>query len=247
MAARELGVTVTHTPHVLTDATADLTIALILAATRRLIEGDDLVRRGGFLGWKPLMLLGTNLTGKRLGIIGMGRIGSAVAKRAHALGMEIVYHARSVNAEAERTWGARRVDFPELLRTSHVISIHCPLTRDTRHLFDREAIAAMRGDAWLINTARGPIVDEVALADALAEGRIAGAGLDVYEHEPAVEPRLLRMPNVVLLPHIASATVETRSEMARIVAEDVRRVLLGGMPLHPVVLQPDEMNRLDRG
>jgi glyoxylate reductase len=221
-AARELGIVVTNTPGVLTEATADLTVALILAVMRRLVEGDAEVRRTGQCVWEPLHLLGTSLQGKRLGIIGMGRIGGAVAQRAAAFGMEV-------------TGIHRGQPLDELLSTSDVVSIHVPLTAETRHMIDAAALARMKRGAFLINTARGRIVDENALCDALESGRLGGAGLDVFEHEPVVNPRLLSMPNVVIAPHIGSATHETRSAMARIAATDVRRFLQGLAPLHRVV------------
>ncbi|HEY8130380.1 MAG TPA: D-glycerate dehydrogenase [Thermoanaerobaculia bacterium] len=220
-AARELGITVTNTPGVLTEATADLTMALILAVTRRLVEGDREVRDTGRCIWEPLHLLGASLQGKRLGIIGIGRIGTAVAARAKAFGMEIV--------------GIRRGDsLDRLLATSDIVSIHTPLNRETHHLIDAAALAKMKRGAFLINTARGPIIDEEALCDALQSGQLGGAALDVYEFEPVVNPRLLAMNNVVLAPHIGSATFETRSAMARIAATDVYRFLKGQQPLHPV-------------
>jgi len=227
-AARELGIAVTNTPDVLTDATADLTMALILAVTRRLIEADGMVRRGEFSGWEPLMLLGTSLQGKQLGIVGMGRIGSAVSKRAIAFGMNIAYHARNRNEAAERDHEARRLTLDELLENSDIVSLHAPLTSETRKMIGKEQLKLMKRTSYLINTARGPLVDEAALARALENGVMAGAGLDVYEREPAVDPRLLGLPNVVLLPHIGSATVETRTEMARMVAKDVVSFLQGG-------------------
>jgi len=220
-AARELGIVVTNTPGVLTEATADLTMALLLAVTRRLIEGDGEVRRTGRCEWEPMKLHGMGLQGRQLGIIGMGRIGSAVADRARAFGMRVA--------------GTRRGEpIEELLATSDVVSIHTPLTSETHHLIDRDALARMRRGAYLINTARGPIVDEEALCDALDSGHLRGAGLDVYEHEPEVNPRLLAMKNVAILPHIGSATDEARSAMARIAATDVLRFLRGQPPLHPV-------------
>ena len=220
-AARELGVIVTNTPGVLTEATADLTMALILAVTRRVIEGDAEVRRTLRCEWEPLHLLGTGLQGKRLGIIGMGRIGSAVAQRARAFGMEVI--------------GTRRGQaIDELLASSDIVSIHTPLTRETRHLINRETLAAMKRGAYLINTARGPIADEAALRDALESGQLRGAGLDVYEDEPRVSPRLAAMPNVVLLPHIGSATEEARTAMARIAATEVARFLRSEPQLHAV-------------
>jgi glyoxylate reductase len=221
-AARELGVTITNTPGVLTESTADLTMGLILAVMRRIVEGDREVRTTGQCIWEPLHLLGTSLTGKRLGIIGMGRIGSAVAQRARAFGMTVT--------------GTRRGEpIYELLATSDVVSIHAPLTSETQHLMNPETLWAMKRGAFLINTARGALVDELALCAALDEGQIGGAGLDVYEDEPNVNPRLLAMPNVVLAPHIGSATEETRSAMARIAATDVAMFLRGQRPTHVIV------------
>jgi len=220
-AARELGIRVTNTPGVLTEATADLTMALILAVTRRLIEGDREVRTTGQCAWEPLHLLGTGLQGKRLGIVGMGRIGSAVADRARVFGMDVI--------------GVRRGEpLDELLATSDVVSIHAPLTRETRHLFDAAAMAKMKRGAYLINTSRGPLIDEDALCDALDSGHLGGAALDVYEHEPRVNPRLIAMNQVVIVPHIGSATEETRAAMARIAATDVRDFLRGNTPRHIV-------------
>ena len=221
-AARELGVAVTNTPGVLTEATADLTLALILAVTRRIVEGDEEIRREQRCEWEPLKLLGASLQGKRLGIIGMGRIGSAVAIRAKAFGMEVM--------------GVRRSEpVDELLETSDIVSVHAPLTRETHHLLNAAALAKMKRGAYVINTARGALVDEDALCDALESGHLRGAGLDVYEHEPAVNPRLLAMKNVVLLPHIGSATEEARNAMARIAATNVLLFLRGNEPLHRVV------------
>lgn len=223
-AARQLKIVVTNTPGVLTEATADLTMALILAVTRRVVEGNGIMRRGAFAGWQPLYLLGQSLQDKQLGIIGMGRIGKAVAHRARAFGMEVVHHSHS-----------HQLPLDALLRTSDIVSIHCPLTPETRHLINAETLKKMKTSAYLINTARGPIVDEPALADALTNGLIRGAGLDVFENEPWVDPRLVSLPNVVLLPHLGSNTVEARSEMARIVATDVAAVLGGRDPHHPVL------------
>jgi glyoxylate reductase len=221
-AAHELGITVTNTPGVLTEATADLTMALILAVMRRLIEGDREVRETGRCIWEPLHMLGTSLQGKILGIIGIGRIGTAVAKRAKAFGMEVIGIGRGESIDT-------------LLSTSDVVSIHTPLTEETRHMIDATALAKMKRGAFLVNTARGPIVDEDALCDALASGHLGGAALDVYELEPKVNPRLQAMTNVVLAPHIGSATIETRSAMARIAATDIYRFLKGQQPLHRVL------------
>ena len=220
-AARELGITVTNTPGVLTEATADLTIGLILAVTRRLIDGDREVRETGRCIWEPLHMLGSSLQGKILGIIGIGRIGTAVACRAKAFGMDVIGVGRGETIDT-------------LLATSDIVSIHTPLTDETRHMIDAKALAKMKRGAFLVNTARGPIIDEDALCDALASGHLAGAALDVYEFEPKVNPRLLSMKNVVLAPHIGSATIETRSAMARIAATDVYRFLKGQQPLNRV-------------
>ena len=221
-AARELGIAVTNTPGVLTEATADLTMALILAVTRRIVEGDAEIRTLARCEWEPLKLLGASLQGKRLGIIGMGRIGTAVATRARAFGMEIL--------------GVRRGEsLDELLATSDIVSIHAPLTRETHHLIDAAALAKMNTGAYLINTARGALVDENALCDALESGHLRGAGLDVYEFEPEVSPRLLGMKNVVILPHIGSATEEARNAMARIAATNVLLFLRGQTPLYQVI------------
>jgi glyoxylate reductase len=226
-AARELGVTVTNTPGVLTEATADLTLALILAVTRRIVEGDDEVRTQARCEWEPLKLLGASLQGKRLGIIGMGRIGSAVATRARAFGLDVVGVSRRAT-EGE-------VSLDELLATSDIVSVHAPLTKETNHLLDAAAFAKMKRGAYVVNTSRGPLVDEHALCDALESGHLRGAALDVYEFEPEVNPRLLRMTNVVLAPHIGSATEEARNAMARIAATNVLLFLRGAEPLHRVV------------
>ena len=237
-AAERRGVIVTNTPGVLDDATADLTMALILAATRRLTEGDRLVRSGEPWSWGMGFMLGSSLQGKRLGIVGLGGIGKWVAQRARAFGMEIAYHQRNpAPAEVEQALGAERLSLDELLAGSDVVSLHCPLTPETRHLIGAEQLVAMKPTAVLINTARGPIVDERALAEALAAGRIAAAGLDVYEHEPQVEPRLLGLDNVVLTPHLGSATVETRTAMAELAARNAISVLAGQGPLTPVTAQ----------
>ncbi len=221
-AARELGIVVTNTPGVLTEATADLTMALILAVTRRIVEGDDEVRTLGRCEWEPLKLLGASLQGKTLGILGMGRIGSAVATRARAFGMEIL--------------GVRRGEpLDELLAKSDVLSIHAPLSRETHHVIDAAALAKMKAGAYVVNTSRGALVDEEALCDALESGHLRGAALDVYEHEPEVNPRLLKLKNVVIVPHIGSATEEARNAMARIAATNVLLFLRGGEPLHRVV------------
>lgn len=232
-AARD--VVVTNTPDVLTDATADLAMALTLMVTRRLGEGERLIRSQEPWKWGMFMMLGSGLQGRRLGIIGMGAIGEAFARRAKAFGMSVVYHnRRAIDAATEATLGAELVGLHELLETSDVVSLNCPYTEATHHLIDGAALGRMQTSAYLINTARGPIVDEAALAIALREGRIAGAGLDVFEHEPEVHPGLIDLDNVVLVPHLGSATVETRSAMAELAARNVVEVLAGRAPLTPV-------------
>jgi lactate dehydrogenase-like 2-hydroxyacid dehydrogenase len=215
-AAAERGVVVTHTPGVLTDATADFTWALLLAVARRVCDADAFVREGRFERWETRTLLGMELRGRTLGIVGLGRIGAGVARRALGFGMNVVYHNRSrANPTVERETGATYVPLSDLLRHSDVVSLHCPHNDDSHHLIDAAALQAMQDTALLVNTARGPVVDEAALVDALRSGEIAGAGLDVFEHEPDVHPGLLDCDRVVLAPHLASATVETRTAMGR--------------------------------
>jgi glyoxylate reductase len=232
-ALTERGVVVTNTPGVLTDATADLAFGLLLALTRRIVEGDRLLRARRPWSFHLGFMLGSGLQEKTLGVVGLGQIGTATARRARAFGMRIVYSGRSRSA-AETELDARFVSFEELLATSDVVSLHCPLTPETRHLIDADALAAMKSSAVLVNTTRGPVVDEPALADALSRKEIAGAALDVFEKEPEVEPRLLEMDNVVLTPHLGSATVETRTEMALLAARNVVAVLRGEQPPNPV-------------
>jgi len=233
-AATERGVIVTNTPGVLDETTADVAFMLVLAAARRLGEGERLLRAGGWEWWGPKQLRGLDVWGKTLGIVGMGRIGRAVARRAKGFGMEIIYHNRSRNEEAEEELGARYVSLEELLRESDFVSIHTPLTEDTRHLISERELGLMGETAVLVNTSRGPVVDEAALARALREGRIFAAGLDVYEEEPEVHPELLELENVVLAPHIGSASVETRDRMATLAAENLAAVLRGEQPKTPV-------------
>jgi glyoxylate reductase len=229
-------VVVTNTPGVLTDATADLTMALILAATRRVGEAERLVRAGYRWSWDMFFMLGMGLTGKTLGVVGLGGIGRAVARRALGFGMTVVYAGpRPAPPEVERSLGgARHVPLEELLAVADVVTLHCPLTPQTRHLIDARALGLMRASAFLVNTARGPVVDEAALVDALRAGELAGAGLDVYEREPEVHPGLLELENVVLLPHLGSATIETRTAMAVLAAENALAVLEGRRPPTPV-------------
>ena len=234
-ACRERGVVVTNTPGVLTDATADLAMALILMTTRRLGEGERLIRSGSAWQWGMFMMLGTGVQQRRLGIVGMGGIGTALARRARAFGMTIAYHNRSpISHEVAGELDAERLDLDELLATSDIVSLNCPYSEATHHLIDGRALRMMRDDAVLINTARGPVVDEAALVNALREGFIGGAGLDVYENEPEVHPGLLTLDNVVLLPHLGSATVETRTAMAQLAACNVVEVLAGRAPISAV-------------
>jgi glyoxylate reductase len=234
-AATKRGVLVTNTPAVLTEATADLAMTLILAVTRRIGEGERIIRAREPWSWHMFMLLGTGLQGKTLGVVGMGAIGQSLARRAKAFGMEIVYSdARQAPAEVEQELGARRVELDELLRTADVVSIHAPLMDETRHLINAETLGLMKDSAYLVNSARGPIVDEAALVDALKAGQIAGAGLDVYENEPETHPGLVDLDNVVLLPHLGSATIETRTAMGVLAAENAVLALRGERPKTPV-------------
>jgi glyoxylate reductase len=228
--ARSRGIVVTHTPNVLTESVADFTWALILAITRRLSEGERVVRRGAWKGWALDFMLGMELRGKQLGLVGVGRIGAAVAARAPAFGMRVVYtEPRDVGLP-----NAENISLDRLLNTSDIVSLHVPLLPETRHLIDKKALARMKRSAYLINTARGPVVDEAALAWALQQHLLAGAALDVYENEPAVHPDLLALDNVLLVPHLASATTETRTAMADLAVDNVLAVLAGRPPLTPV-------------
>jgi len=229
------GVVVTNTPGVLTEATADLAFALILMATRRLGEGERLIRAQTPWSWSMFFMLGSGIQGKTLGIVGLGKIGQATARRARAFGMEIAYAGRRrAHAELEGQLEARFLSFEELLGAADVVSLHCPLSAETHHLIDAAALDRMKPTACLINTTRGPVVDEAALAAALRSGAIAGAGLDVFEREPEVHPDLLDLENVVLIPHLGSATVETRTAMGVLAARNVVAVLAGEAPLTPV-------------
>jgi glyoxylate reductase len=215
---------------VLTESSADLTWALILGITRRIVEGDRLVRTGNWKGWALDFMLGTELAGKQLGIVGFGRIGRAVAARAAVFGMRVAYMSRT----PQNAPGADAMPLDRLLATSDVVSLHCPLTAETRHLIDQAALARMKRSAYLINTSRGPVVDEAALAWALKNRIISGAALDVYEEEPKVHPDLLTLENVVLAPHLGSATTETRTAMADLAVRNAIAVLSGQPPLTPV-------------
>jgi len=232
-AARRRGIVVTNTPGVLTEATADLTWAAILGLVRRLVAGDRLMRRGEFRGFGPTLLLGIDLQGKTLGIVGLGQIGRAVARRAAGFGMEVVYHDPQVGDRALEL-GRRASSLEALLAEADVVTLHTPLLPETRHLIDAARLRTMRRGAYLVNTSRGPIVDERALVEALRSGELAGAALDVYEEEPRLAPGLVELENVLLLPHLGSATVETRRRMADLAAANLDAVLSGHAPLNPV-------------
>jgi len=227
-AARTRGIVVSHTPGVLTEATADFTLALLLSVARQLREADLYVRAGRFKRWETMLLHGMGLQGKTLGIIGLGRIGRAVAHRARSFGMQICYHnRRQADPDVEHQLEAPFLSLEALLQTSDIVTLHCPLNKDSRHLLDAKAFRLMKPTALLLNTARGPIIDEDALVDALKAGELAGAGLDVFEREPAVHPGLLDQDRVLLAPHLASATVEARTAMARMCAEAIEAALTG--------------------
>jgi len=228
-AATKRGIYLSNTPDVLTDDTADMAFALILAVARRIPEADRLTRNGLYKGWGPEFMLGQSVSGKTLGIIGAGRIGTAVARRAVGFGMDIVYYNRSRKKDVE-DFGAKYVSFEKLLSDSDIVSVHVPLGKETHHLIDRAALESMKRSSILINTSRGPVVDEKALVEALGKGVIAGAGLDVYENEPKLADGLSSLENAVLCPHLGSATRETRGKMADIAAENIISVLNGGLP-----------------
>ena len=234
VAAELRRVIVTNTPDVLTEATADLTWALILACARRLLAGVDLVKSGQWTGWHPTQLLGMELKGKTLGLLGAGRIGQAVARRAIAFGMRLLYVARAVKPDFETATGARRVELGPLFRESDVLSLHVPAVPELKGIVSAEKLAQMKPGAILVNTSRGDLVREEALASALEQGHLGAAGLDVYTDEPEISPRLLTAPRTVLLPHIGSATLETRRAMARLALANVQAVLAGRTPLTAV-------------
>jgi glyoxylate reductase len=242
-AATERGIVVTNTPGVLTETTADFAFALLLAIARRVPESDRFTRAGEFHGWGPMLLLGDDVHGKTLGIVGMGRIGRAMARRAAGFSMSILYHSSNpLEKEEEQHLNARCVPFEELLQRSDFVSIHVPLTEKTRHLFGKKELAMMKEGSYLINTSRGPVVHEEALAEALAEALkkgipLKGAALDVYEHEPAIHPALMELENVIIAPHTASATIETRTRMSVIAAENLIAAMEGRKP--PFVVNPE--------
>ena len=231
-AAKEKGIMVTNTPGVFTDDTADLTMALILNVPRRLGEGHRMMRGGEWQGWSPTGMLGHRIGGKTLGIIGLGRIGEAVAMRAKAFGLNILYNKRSrLPANVEEELGVTfEPDLDRLVARSDIITLHCPLTAETDKIINAQRIALMKPDAYIINSSRGELIDEDALISALQDGRIGGAGLDVYTHEPAVDPRFFAMPNVVLLPHLGSATFEGREASGERVIANIRMWADGHRP-----------------
>jgi glyoxylate reductase len=230
-AATRRGIPVTNTPGVLTDSTADLTLALILATARRVVEGDRRVREGKFQYWAPLLFLGADVNGKTLGLIGLGRIGQAVAQRAVGFGMKLIYYSRiRLQPAREQELQVSYAPLETLLREADFVSLHVPLSPQTRHLIGGQELQLMKASAYLINTARGPVVDEAALVEALRRGEIRGAGLDVYEREPALTPGLANLENVVLLPHVGSASVETRTRMARMAVNNLLAGLRGDQP-----------------
>jgi glyoxylate reductase len=233
--AKSRGIVVANTPGILTDATADLTMALILACARRLPEGERFVREGKFEGWKPELLLGLDLKGKTLGIVGMGRIGFAVGQRAKAFGMKVVYFNRTRKANAENELNAKKVSLEKLMKVSDVVSLHLPLTAETRGIIDKNKLNLLKPTAILINTARGEVLDEKHLIKMLKRKKIFAAGFDVYTNEPNLNPALLELENAVLLPHVGSGTVETRNAMAELVARNVVSYFQRGKAVTPVL------------
>jgi glyoxylate reductase len=236
-AANARGIIVTNTPGVLTEDTADLTMTLIMAASRRVVEGAEVVKAGGFHGWSPTWMLGRRLWGKRLGIIGMGRIGQAVARRAKAFGMQVHYHNRKPVSPriAEEVGATYWESLDQMLARMDIISVNCPHTPATYHLLSARRLKLLRPQSIIVNTARGEVIDEAMLANMLAAGELGGAGLDVYEHEPAINPKLLKLPNVVLLPHMGSATVEGRIDMGEKVIVNVKTFMDGHRPPDRVI------------
>ncbi len=238
--ATKRGIMVTNTPGVLTETTADLAWALLMCIGRRIVEGDKLVRVGKFRGWEPMLLLGTDIHESTLGLIGFGRIGQAMARRAKGFNLKVIYYDREpVPPIIEKELGASYVSFDELLRKSDFISVHVPLTEETFHLIGQEEFSMMKKESYLINTARGPIIDEKALVKALKGGVIRGAALDVFENEPAIEQELMNMDNVVIVPHIGSASYRTRTKMAIMAAKNLISALRGERPeflVNPEVL-----------
>ncbi|HIH98003.1 MAG TPA: D-glycerate dehydrogenase [Thermoplasmata archaeon] len=239
-AATKRGIVVSNTPEVLTDTTAELAWALLFSVARRIAEGDKLCRAGKYKGWAPMLMLGTDLKGKTLGVVGAGRIGTALTLKSRGFEMKILYTDKTKNEALEKELGAKKVGLDELLKDSDFVSLHVPLTGETTHLIGLRELRLMKPGSILVNTSRGPIIDEKVLAIALRERWIRGAGIDVYENEPAIEPELLKLDNVVLLPHLGSATEETRTRMGLIAAKDLVATLEGKKPancLNPEVFE----------
>lgn len=232
--AKQKNIIVTNTPDILTNATADIALTLALTCSRRVIDGHDFVKKKKFKGWAPKLLLGLDICGKTIGIIGAGRIGQAVAKRFKAFDTKIIYYNRSRKSDFEKKIGAKKVTLKKLMSDSDIITIQIPSTNETYHLLDKEHLSFLKPNAILINIARGEVVDEKYLIQLLKKNKIHSAGFDVYENEPNIDPELLKLPNVVVLPHLGSATIETRTKMALLCAENVLRVLKGKSAKTPV-------------
>jgi glyoxylate reductase len=233
--AKEKGILVTNTPSELSSrAVAEFTIGMIFAVLKRIVEGDEFLRKGNFSGWKPEIFLGLNLEGKTLGIVGLGKIGCLVAKMAKAFGLRVVYNKRTRDCEMEKEFGLEYMSFENLLRESDIVSLHVPLTPETKHLINSDAMQLMKDNSYLINTSRGAVVDETALVEYLKKGKLAGVALDVFEYEPEVNPELWGLPNVILTPHIASSVLEVRDEMAIMAAKNIVAVLNKKEPINLV-------------
>jgi len=232
--AKKKKITITNTPDVLTNSTAEIAVSLVLACSRNIILGEDMVRKGKFKGWAPKMLLGYELTGKTVGIIGAGRIGFETAKRLKAFGTNIIYYSRSKKQNFEQELGAKKVNLDTLMKKSDIISLHIPLTEQTKNLLSREKLELLKPSSIVVNTARGEVIDEPYLVEMLKNNRIFAAGFDVYQNEPDVNNELLKLPNAVLLPHLGSGTFEARSAMAELAANNVINVLTGKEPITPI-------------
>lgn len=229
--AKSKGIMVANTPSELSSrAVAEFTIGLIFAVLKRIVEGDEFARRGDMGGWKPEIFLGMNLEGKTLGIVGLGRIGCLVAKMARAFGLRVVYNKRNRDCEMEKQFGLEYMSLENLLRESDIVSLHIPLTPETHHLINQRTLDLMKDTAFLINTSRGPVVDEAALVEYLKKGKLSGAALDVFEYEPEINPELCGLPNVIITPHIASSVQEVRDDMAIMAAKNIVAALTGKTP-----------------
>jgi len=243
-AATERGILVTNTPGVLTETTADLAWALLMATARRVVEADGFMRRGKYIGWGPMLFLGGDVYGKTLGLVGMGRIGSAVARRAAGFNMRVLYYdVNRLSEDEEKVLNLEYSDFDEILRESDFISLHVPLLPSTKHLIGAQELSLMKPTSYLINTSRGPVIDEKALVEALRSKKIAGAGLDVYENEPEMAPGLAELENAILLPHVASASIDTRTKMGTMAASDLITGLAGELPVNCV--NPEAFSKAD--